>query len=137
MESNALRPGGPIGVDAVLPRQFKAPAKPAIGIEAAAELVRGEISRRAVHCEHLAVAARPVRRGALIDMSGKRVPFPEGKEYDRCYVALVDPDLDAQWAHPAYWAFVPAEGNGAAVLQETSLAEHYMGAVRFFGVPLR
>jgi hypothetical protein len=137
METNPLRPGGPIGVDAVLPRQFKAPSKPVIGIEAATQLVRDAIAQGALQCERLAVSSRPVHRGALLDMSGARVPFPAGEQYDRCYVALVDPDMDAQWAHPAHWAFIPAEGNGAVVLQDTSLAEHYKGAVRLFGMPLR
>jgi hypothetical protein len=135
--NKALRPGGPIGVEAVLREQFGVPPKPDIGFEAAAQAVRDAIARGAISCQRLEVSDRPVRRGALFDMSGARVPFPAGKEYERSYVALVDPDVEAQWAHSAHWAFVPAEGNGDVVLQDTRFAAHMKGAARFFTVPLR
>lgn len=137
MESKALRPHGSIGVEAVLPEQFKVPARPTIGFEAAALLIRDHIAREGLRCERLELSERPARRGALRDMSGARVPFPAGKQYDRCYVALVNPDVEAQWGHPAHFAFVPAEGNSVVVLQVTQFPEHPKGSVRLFEVPPR
>jgi len=135
VESKALRPGGPIGIEAVLREQFHMPAKLDIGIEAAARTVRQKIEQTQLRCERLDVSDRPVRRGALFDLSGARVPFPAGKGYERCYVALIDPDVDAEWGHPAHFAFVPAEGD--VVIQDTQFPEHAKGVVRLFRVPLR
>lgn len=137
MESKAQRPRGSAGIERVLLDQFNVPSTPAIGVEAAVHLLRETIQKENVRCESLAVSGLPVRRGSLLDMSGARVPFPEGKEYDRCYVGFIDPDLDAEWAHPAHWVFVPAEGNGEPVLQDTDLPELPKGLVHMFWVPRR
>jgi hypothetical protein len=85
----------------------------------AAALVRAKLVADAVACERLEVSEIPVRRGHLWDMGRNRVQFPDGEAYEVCYVALVDPCVDAQWAHPAHWAFVPAAGRGEVVLQPT------------------
>jgi hypothetical protein len=131
------RPGGPAGMAAVLPGQFKVSAMPAIGVEAAMRILRETIQKENLRCESLAVSGSPARRGSLRDMSGAPVPFPEGKEYERCYVGFVDPDVDAEWGHPAHWVFLPAEGNGTAALQDTDLPELPKGPVRMFRVPRR
>ena len=95
------------------------------------------IEKEGLRCESLAVSGLPAHRGSLLDMSGARVPFPEGDAYHRCYVGFVDPEIEAPWGHPAHWVFVPAEGNGEAVLRHTNLPEHGKGLVRLFSVPLR
>lgn len=139
MESNgkAQQPGGAVGIERVLLEQFKVPAKPAIGVAAAVRVLHETIEKEGLRCESLAVSGLPAHRGSLLDMSGARVPFPEGDAYHRCYVGFVDPEIEAQWGHPAHWVFVPAEGNGEAVLQHTNLPEHGKGLVRLFSVPLR
>jgi hypothetical protein len=68
-------------------------------------------------------------------MSGARVAFPPGTTFERCYVALVDPQVEAEWGHDAKRAFVPAEGDGEVVLRDTSFPEYAKGAVRLFRVP--
>jgi hypothetical protein len=109
---------------------------PPIGREQAAERVRQKIAAEGLRCERLDLSDEPVDRRALFDMSGARVPFPfpEDPAYDRCYVALVDPDVGLGWAHEAHWAFVPADGEGEVVLQDTKLPEHMLGPVRLFPV---
>lgn len=135
MASERKRPGGPIGIEAVLREQFKVPATPNIGRAAASKLVREKIAAAALRCERLDLSDEPVHRGALFDMSGLRVPFPPGESYDRCYVALIDPSAHVQWAHRAHWAFAPADGEGDVVLQDTDFPEHALGSVRFHSVP--
>jgi hypothetical protein len=130
MASEPLRPGTAPGLVHIVEERFKVPANPAIGRVEAARLVRAKIEAKGTPCERLDLSDIPVRRGALFDMAGTRVPFPAGEPYERCYVALVDPRADAQWAHPALWAFVPAAGDGEVVLQSTELPEHALGAVR-------
>lgn len=55
-----------------------------------------------IEYEVLRLSVAPVQRGRLFDMGGRRVAFPEGDAYDRCFVVLVDPAREAMWAHPAY-----------------------------------
>ncbi len=137
MVSKALRPGGSIGVEAVLREQFKVSPVPNIGWAAAVRRVHDRLAPAdAPRCKRLDVSDAPIPRGALFDMSGARVPFPQGERYDRSFVALVDPDPGLGWAHRAYWAFVPAGGEGDVVLQETDLPEHANGRVRMLLVPL-
>jgi len=89
------------------------------------------MATQAVPCQGLALSDQPVARGALFDASGARVLFPEGPAYDRCYVALIDPEpATVRWAHPAHWAFVPADGDGDVILRPTELPEHNTGPVR-------
>jgi hypothetical protein len=107
-----------------------------IGREGAARLVRERIAADGLRCERLDLSDETVRRGTLFDMSGARVLFPKGKPYDRCYVALIDPDVAARWTHPAYWAFVPADGSDIVVIQPTERPEHASGQVRLRPVPL-
>lgn len=130
MASESLRPGTASGLVKIVKERFKVPADPAIDRAEAARRVRTEIEAKGVRCERLELSDIPVRRGALFDMAGTRVPFPAGELYESCYVALVDPRADAQWAHPAFWAFIPAEGEGEVVLQATEFPEHALGAVR-------
>lgn len=130
MASEARSPGIGPGLDNIVKAQFKVPTDPAIGRAEAARLVRAKIEAERVACERLDLSDIPVRRGSLFDMAGTRVPFPDGDPYERCYVALVDPQADAQWAHPARWAFVPAAGDGEVVLTFTEFPEHARGAVR-------
>ncbi len=130
MASEPRRPGIAPGLDNIIKAQFKLPTDPAIGRAAAAARVRAKIEADKIACERLDVSDIPVRRGSLFDMAGTRVPFPYGEAYESCYVALVDPHADAQWAHDAYWAFIPAAGDGEVVLTFTEFPEHALGAVR-------
>src|SRR5947209_5461886 len=101
MESDLRKPGGPAGIDAVHLVEFKVPVKPSIKQEEAVQRVRDKIGASGVRCERLKISDQPVHRGALFDASGARVPFPQGEAFDRCYVALVDPEAETRWAHPA------------------------------------
>jgi hypothetical protein len=130
MASEPRSPGTAPGLVEIVEKRFKLPANPVIGRAEAAGRVRAKIETEGVRCERLDLSDIPVRRGALFDMAGTRVPFPAGEPYESCYVALVDPRADAQWAHPAFWAFVPAAGDGEVVLQATEFPEHALGAVR-------
>ena len=130
MASEPLRPGTEPGLLKIVEERFNVPAKPAIGRAEAAQRVRAKVEAEKVACERLDLSDIPVRRGSLFDMSGKCVLFPDGDPYERCYIALVDPQVDAQWAHPAYWAFVPAAGDGDVILRSTEFPEHALGAVR-------
>jgi hypothetical protein len=134
MASEAARSSPPSGVSAVVEEWFRVPTMPTILRRDAAQRVREKIEQDAVTCERLDLSEEPVHRRALVDMSGERVPFPPGQAYDRCYVALIDPDTRAQWGHRAFWAFVPADGVGAVVIQPTDFPEHALGAVRLFPV---
>ena len=131
MASKTLRPGGPSGIENILREEFGVPAVPTIGRQAALELVRQLIQNQGMRCEWLALSDQPVARGALFDASGSRVPFPDGAAYERCYVALIDPEpATVRWAHPAHWAFIPVEEGGHLSLRETTLPEHEGGLVR-------
>jgi hypothetical protein len=134
MESETKRPGAPSGVGAILRDLYGMPERPTIDREDARSRVREKAE--ALGCERLDLSLDPVRRGALVDMSGARVPFPGGKAYDRCFVALIDPDVDAGWGHAAFWAFVPAVGDGDVVVQTTQFPEHGSSPVRFSRMPL-
>lgn len=134
MASEPRSPGIEAGLDNSA-KAFRAPGLP-IGRAEAARRVREKIKADAIRCERLAISDEAVHRGLLINMARTRVPFPEGEPYESCYVALVDPCADAQWAHPAFWAFVPAAGDGSVVLMPTLLPEHALGAVRLRRVPL-
>lgn len=130
MANKPLQPGTAPGLTKIVADRFKVPDEPAIGRVEAAKRIRAKIETSGILCERLELSDIPVRRGSLFDMAGTRVPFPEGESYESCYVALVDPCADAQWAHPAFWAFVPATDDTEVVLQPTELPEHALGAVR-------
>lgn len=130
MASEPRSPGIAPGLDSIIKAQFKLPTFPAIGRAEASLRIRLKIAADTIACERLDVSDIPVHRGALFDMAGTRVPFPDGEAYESCYVALVDPHADAQWAHDAFWAFVPAAGDGDVVLTFTEFPEHALGAVR-------
>lgn len=129
-ERDPRRPGGRPGLAAIVADQFEVSADPVINRAEAARRIRAKIAADGVPCERLDISDVPVRRGALFDMEGARVPFPDGDIYESCYVGLIDPTVDAQWAHPAHWAFVPAEPRGEVVLRSTNFPPHALGAVR-------
>ena len=127
-------PGAPSGLDAMIVEGFGERPKPTLTRAEVLARVEQALTARGIQCERIEVSDAPVRRNALSDASGRRVPFPPEAVYDRCFVALVDPDTRARWAHPAFWAFVPADGSGAVELRETSLPEHPRGSVRLYSV---
>ncbi|HEY0097294.1 MAG TPA: hypothetical protein VGB96_23410 [Archangium sp.] len=130
MANEPLRPGGRPGIVATLEHDFHVPAVPSIGREEAIKRIREEAGTRALPEVVLALSDQPVARGALFDAAGVRVAFPEGGVYDRCYVALLDPSPMMRWAHPAWWAFVPVDGEGPVMLRDTKLPENPSGPVR-------
>ena len=130
MASESLRPGTEPGLVRIVKERFNVPSEPTIGRAEAARRVRLKIEADRVPCERLDLSDIPVRRGSLFDMGGTRVAFPVGAPYESCYVALIDPRADAQWAHPAFWAFIPVAGDGEVVLQATQFPAHALGAVR-------
>ena len=134
MANEPLRPGGRPGLLATLEDDFHVPLVPSIGRVQALEQIRAAAKDKALGAVSLALSDQPVARGALFDAAGVRVRFPEGKAYDRCYVALVDPSPTTRWAHPAWWAFIPVEGDAPAVLRETQLPENQSGSVRLLPV---
>lgn len=77
------------------------------------------------------VSQDPVLRNRLWDAVGVRVPFPEGKEFDSCYVALIDPRPTYRWGHGAWFAFIPINDDGGvslrsekSVVQKTDMPPH-------------
>lgn len=131
MGSDARTPGMTAGIDNILRDAFHVPPKPSLGIQEAARRIRESIAEHDIACARLEISDAPVRRGTLFNAANMRVPFPEGAAYERCYVGLVDPEPMARWAHPAHWAFVPADGEGEVVFTETNLPEHGKSAVLF------
>jgi hypothetical protein len=113
---------------------FHVPLVPSIGHVEALKHVRAVAKDQTSGAVSIALSDQPVARGALFDAAGARVPFPEGKAYDRCYVALLDPSPTTRWAHPAWWAFVPAGGDAPTVLRGTELPENQSGSVRLLPV---
>ncbi|HEX2571282.1 MAG TPA: hypothetical protein VH877_17120 [Polyangia bacterium] len=115
---------------------FDLPASPTITRRTAANRILRALHERQIPCERLLLSDGPVRRGALFDLAGQRVPFPHetDRRYDMCFVGLVDPSAGAMWGHPAHWAFVPARGaydeDAAVEFLDTSLPEHPRGLVR-------
>lgn len=126
----ALKPGAPGGISQILTDAFGVSETPTLGRAEVARRIEQALRDRELAYEKLYISDAPVHRGALFDAAGKRVPFPSQRAYDRCFVALVDPDENARWSHPAYWAFVPADGSGEVELRDTSLPEHDKGPVR-------
>jgi hypothetical protein len=79
--------------------------------------IRLEIGGGDSFLELLDAAPVPPTLETPFNASGARVPFPESPVDERCYVALIDPEpATTRWAHPAPWAFVPADGQGDVIL---------------------
>jgi len=135
MVSDARRPGLPSGFDAILEQGFGVSPKPALRRAEAADLVRRKVQSAEIPCQRMRISELPVDRDTLFDMTGRRVKFPEGARYDRCYVALVDPEVAAPWGHPASWAFVPVDGQGEVAVSSTEFPENAKGSIRFIEVP--
>lgn len=85
----------------VITRAFGVPETPTASRKEVATRVEEELRRRGIEYDQLDVSDAPVRRNALFDAAGRRVPFPEDEPYERCFVALIDLDASAHWAHPA------------------------------------
>jgi hypothetical protein len=125
-----LRPGARSGISHILTEAFGVSERPTLDRAEVARHIEQALHERELTYQKLYISDAPVHRGALFDAAGKRVPFPPQRAYDRCFVALVDPDQNARWSHPAYWAFVPADGGGEIEIRDTSLPEHDKGPVR-------
>lgn len=129
--SDDKKPGGPSGVAALLDELFEMPAQPTIRRDDVLARLRRLLADRNIEAGRLELSDEPVRRGRLFDAAGKRVDFPLGDAFERAYVALVDLEPLARWAHPALWAFIPAEGGDTPIeLRETNVPENQGGAVR-------
>lgn len=124
MASETRSLGGPAGIADVLDALFHVPSTPNIGRDAAVKACLRVLREQNVPVQRLLVTDQPVRRGSLFDASGVRVPFPPGREFERSFVGLADPEPAARWAHPAHWVFVPAEGAAHAVVAPTTLPQH-------------
>ena len=73
------------------------------------------------------VTIEPVVEGALFDLSGQRPGWPDGDAYAWCYVAFVNPmeGRDYKWAHPAWFVFVPAMGEGETLVAPHDFPPHH------------
>jgi hypothetical protein len=110
---------------------FEMPARPTLLRSEALDRLRRLLAERKIEAGELMLSDEPVRRRSLFDAAGRRVEFPGGEAFERSYVALVDLDPAARWAHPALWAFIPAEGGETPLeLRETNVPENQSGAVR-------
>jgi hypothetical protein len=127
-------PEHPSAIEAVLTQEFGEPVTPTLTRAEVLERIKHLLAERAIPYQRIDISDVPVHRNALSDAAGRRVRFPEGRAYSRCFVALIDPDTDARWAHPAWWAFVPADGRAPVEVRETRLPEHPRGAVRLYAV---
>lgn len=136
MEHEARKPGAPAGIDRLLREVFGVSPMPSIGRKDAADRAIAAARAQGVPFVRVDVSDQPVARGALFNAAGARVSFPEDATFDRCYVVLLDPEPAARWAHEAHWVFVPADGEGDAVLVPTSLPEATHGPVRLYPMPV-
>jgi hypothetical protein len=77
-------------------------------------------------------ATEPVFEGALFDLSGSRPAWPDGSEYAWCYVAFINPieGRDCKWAHPAWFVFVPAMGEGKTLISPHDFPPHHTAPSR-------
>lgn len=110
------------GIDAATRELFGAPATPSESLPELARRIFEEAKERGLSGE-LRLAPRPLRRDTLFDALGRKVTFPEGTEYARCHVGLLDLDPQARWAHDARWVFVPLDGGPIAFVEGT-MHEH-------------
>lgn len=134
MASNARQAGMVSGLDAILEAGFGVSIKPTVRRVEALAILMLKIEREKIPCQRLRISELPVDRDTLFDMTGKRVPFPETNKHDRCYVALLDPEIAAPWGHSALWAFVPVDGKDDIALLDTEFPENAKGSVRFIEV---
>ena len=123
------------GIDRVMEDIFHEPSTPTMTRRAALALATAALERAGQTYVVRLVSDRPVRRGGLRDASGAVVLFPEGASYDRCFVALFDPTPTARWAHPAHFAFVPADGSAPSEVAATTLPQHPLGPVHMIQLP--
>ena len=132
MADNPKRPGLRSGIEGTLEEGFGVTLKPTESDRAAIEAIREKARSSGIECEALWLSDAPVRRGALFNADGQRVEFPQtsDRRYDRCLVALVDPDRMARWGHGAWFAFYPADGSGPVELVASDVPAHGMGGVR-------
>ena len=107
--------GGPAGLVKMTEELFAMPMQPTILRSDALGRLRRLLSERKVEAGAISLSDEPVRRGVLFDAGGKRVDFPIGPAFERAWVALVDLDPAARWAHPAMWAFIPVEGGDTPI----------------------
>lgn len=126
--SSDLEAGVPPGIESMLTDSFGVPATPSIGRVQAIERIRVAI-KESSKPGLLRVSENPSRRGTLFDLFGRRVEFPAGARYDRCFIGLIDLDPLAAWAHAAEWVFVPSV-EGEVVFVETDAPERAGGSVR-------
>lgn len=133
-EESGKAPEAPSGLSAIIRDAFGVPETPTLRRSDVLARIEGRLGEQGIQYDSIAISDGPVRRGAFFDAAGRRVPFPEGKPYDRCFVALIDLDASARWAHPAYWAFIPADDTGPVALRETRLPEHPQGPARLYPV---
>lgn len=129
-----LRPGVRGGLEAVVKEAFGEPTRPSLTRAEVVDLVRAKLRSSGIRFDRILISDATVRPRALFDAAGQRVAFPEGELYRRCFVALVDVDSAAKWAHPAYYAFVPAAGDGEVEFVRTDLPPHHAGPVRLIPV---
>lgn len=135
MEREARKPGAPAGVENLLREVFRVSPTPSIGRKQAADKAFEAARALGIPFVRADVSDQPVARGALFNAAGVRVAFPDGAVFDRCYVVLLDPEPAARWAHEAHWVFVPADGEGDAMIVPTNLPEAAHGPVRLYPVP--
>ncbi len=134
MANDIRRPGMSSGFAAILESGFGVSPKPALRREEAVGLVRDSLSRNQIPCKRIRISELTVDRDSLFDMTGRRVKFPDGSAYERCYVALLDPEATSPWGHPAHWAFVPMDGVGDVIVSSTDFPENAKGSIRFIEV---
>lgn len=136
MGSKMRQVGIASGLDAILDAGFGVSAKPTVRRDEALTILKHKIKLEGIACQRLRISELPVDRDTLFDMTGKRVQFPESKQHDRCYVALLDSERVAPWGHPALWAFVPVDGKDDIRILPTEFPENAKGSIRFIEAEL-
>lgn len=130
MASKFQRPAAVAGVSGVLERFFDVPTTPTILKSDAVAQLRQALQERQIEGAQIELSDEPVHRGMLVDASGKRVEFPPGRNFDRAYIALVNLEPAARWAHPALWAFISSEKDTPITFVDTNVPESQKGVVR-------
>jgi len=103
----------PTDYGSILARDFGVPSRPVAARSEVARRFREWMGSQPDSAGwRAAFSEEPVSRGALLDIVGVPVPFPEAMGEGRAFAAFIDRQPDAKWEHEATYVFVAQDGTG-------------------------